>query len=75
VYENVDGGGLELVLEDKNGNRQHSPTQQQRPVYVEEDDDDEFDEEVKHDPTKPRPDETRRRVLEVKHRTVYSDEL
>ena len=75
VYENVDGGGLELVLEDENGNRQSSPTRQQRPVYDEEEDDDEFDEEVKHDPTKPRPDETRRRVLEVKHRTVYSDEL
>ena len=75
VYENVDGGGLELVLEDENGNRQHSPSQQQRPVYEEDDDDDEFDEEIKYDPTKPRPDETRRRVLEVKHRTVYSDEL
>lgn len=78
VYENEkSGGNAELVLEDENGNRKQRQTQQnQQPQPIEiYEDDDEFGEEVFHDPTKPRPDETRKRVLAVKPRTLRSDEL
>jgi hypothetical protein len=77
VYENEGSGTAELVLEDENGNRKQRQTQQnqqprQNEIY---EDDDEFDEEIIHDPTKPRPDETRKRVLAVKPRTLRVDEL
>jgi formylglycine-generating enzyme required for sulfatase activity len=78
VYENDAGGGdnVELVIEDGNGNRkQRRTTQHQQHPRSQYEDDDEFDEVVDHDPTKPRPDETRKRVLAVKPRTITSDEL
>mmetsp|Transcript_29414 Transcript_29414/g.37964 ORF Transcript_29414/g.37964 Transcript_29414/m.37964 type:complete len:484 (+) Transcript_29414:21-1472(+) len=77
VYDNEGSGTAELVLEDEQGNRKQRQTQQNQqpqPIDIYEDDD-EFDEEVIHDPTQPRPDETRKRVLAVKPRTVRSDEL
>ncbi|KAK1746397.1 formylglycine-generating enzyme [Skeletonema marinoi] len=75
--EKRSSGTAELVLEDEQGNRKQRQTQQNQqpqPIDIYEDDD-EFDEEVIHDPTQPRPDETRKRVLAVKPRTVRSDEL
>eukprot|EP00970_Alexandrium_tamarense_P013430 scaffold3400_cov198-Alexandrium_tamarense.AAC.15 len=79
VYENEEGGGAQLVMEDANGNQQYA-TQQQRArgldLEEEGDDDDEFyDEDIDHDPTQPRPDEKRGRKKVVKPRTRTSDEL
>ena len=73
VYEN-ENFGPQLTIEDQSGNRKY--TQQQREeVYDEEGDDDEFEEVMDHDPTKPRPDEKRGRKKVVKTRTRTSDEL
>lgn len=70
VYESEQDGGSPLVLEDADGNRMSS--EQPRRVEYE---DDEFDDEEGHDPTKPRPDEKRGRKKVVKPRTLTSDEL
>merc|ERR1712238_122459 len=56
VYDNEDDGGAQLVMEDADGKRTHP---QQRATRDYEDDDDEFDEDISHDPTTPRPDERR----------------
>ncbi len=75
VYEN-ESVGPQLALEDSNGNRRYSNQQQSGHAFSDYgDDDDEFDEDVIHDPTKPRPDEKRGRKKVVKPRTRTSDEL
>ncbi|KAL7537709.1 hypothetical protein ACHAXR_008014, partial [Thalassiosira sp. AJA248-18] len=73
VYENEDSGA-QLVMEDADGKRKYSP-QNARRDYEEDEDDDEFDEDIVHDATKPRPDEKRGRKKVVKPRTLTSDEL
>eukprot|EP00569_Conticribra_weissflogii_P001679 CAMPEP_0171352790 /NCGR_PEP_ID=MMETSP0878-20121228/42531_1 /TAXON_ID=67004 /ORGANISM="Thalassiosira weissflogii, Strain CCMP1336" /LENGTH=500 /DNA_ID=CAMNT_0011858541 /DNA_START=52 /DNA_END=1554 /DNA_ORIENTATION=+ len=74
VYEN-ENIGPQLALEDANGNRRYSNQQQGEHFFGVDDDDDEFDEDVTHDPTKPRPDEKRGRKKVIKPRTRASDEL
>lgn len=70
VYEDAEDGGAGLVMEDPTGQRTYARPQARR---EEEGDDDEFD--VDHDPTTPRPDERRGRQRVVKPRTLTSDEL
>jgi sulfatase modifying factor 1 len=70
VYENEENSGSQLVLENADGTRQFSSTKPQH-----QNEDDEFDDEDDHDPTKPRPDEKRGRKKVVKPRTLTSDEL
>mmetsp|Transcript_12697 Transcript_12697/g.27575 ORF Transcript_12697/g.27575 Transcript_12697/m.27575 type:complete len:481 (+) Transcript_12697:55-1497(+) len=73
VYENEDSGA-QLVMEDADGKRKYSQ-QNTGSDYVEDADDDEFDEDIDHDPTKPRPDEKRGRKRVAKPRMLTSDEL
>lgn len=71
VYEGQEDAGPQLVMENADGSR-YSKQNARRDYY---DDDDEFDEDIDHDPTKPRPDERRGRKKVVKPRTLTSDEL
>lgn len=73
VYENE--GGAQLVMEGADGKRQYSQQQPARSDTEEDWDDDEFDEDIVHDPTQPRPDEKRGRKKVVKQRMLTSDEL
>lgn len=75
VYENEEvDPAAELVMEGADGTRQYPKKKMDKydeMLY----EDDEFDDEVVHDPTKPRPDERRKRKRVVKPRTLTSDEL
>ena len=76
VYENeAESGGAQLVMEGSDGERRYSQENNARRDYDEDLDDDEFDEDIQHDPTKPRPDEKRGRKKVVKPRMLTSDEL
>lgn len=74
VYENNEDSGAQLVIEGSDGNRKYTQ-QKPRRDYEEDENDDEFDEDIVHDPTMPRPDERRGRKKVVKPRTLTSDEL
>ena len=72
VYHDDKGaGGPELVVEDPTGQRVRPRRKAER--HDDDDDDNEFDDV--HDPSTPRPDETRRRRKVVKPRTLLSNEL
>jgi len=70
VYENEEDSGPQLVMEGADGERKYSQQHARR-----QEEDDEFDDDVVHDPTKPHPDERRKRKKVVKPRTLTSDEL
>jgi len=73
VYEDdEESGGAQLVMEGVDGKRKYS---QQNAGSDDEEDYDEFDEDIAHDPTNPRPDERRGRKKVIKPRTLTSDEL
>jgi hypothetical protein len=74
VYENNEDSGAQLVIEGSDGNRKYTQ-QKPRRDYEEDENDDEFDEDIVHDPTMPRPDERRGRKKVVKPRILTSDEL
>ena len=69
VYENEEG--QQLVMEGADGSK-YSQQKDRREL---EEDDDEFGDDIAHDPTKPRPDERRKLKKVVKPRMLYSDEL
>ena len=69
VYENEEDSGPQLVMEGADGERKYSQQHARR------EEEDEFDDDVVHDPTKPHPDERRKRKKVVKPLTLTSDEL